>query len=806
MTCLTRSLLVIATNNGCKQDFWARTDAIKSDMDRLNLRVLPAEQLPISRLMEKRETASFVNTEDVIVTVIPIVGFGGFGKTTLAQLIFNHERVKQHFNLTKWAYVPEKDNSIVIMGKSPIQITSGLVHVNLLRPHAPMSLVVARRMRPLYLDNDNNNNLEEAFSRFQYLRVLSIAERRIEELPNSIGKLMHLILRHLLLHSSSHDLIDLPSGLRKMTSLQVLNRFIVGKNNGIDALPSLNLKRNLTITFKERRTNAISEAQRANLKNNDQLTNLCLRFEYRVSPPSDETNEMLKHLQLPPNLKRLHVCKYSGDEMPSRWLDGLSKLCVVRILDCPKLKYLKIDCDNIKYLPGSITRLENLHTLNIIGCRKLKELPSDLAKLTNLRHLLVPVFVHPMFDLPSGIGKMTSLHVLNYFIVGKNNGIDALPPLNFKGTLHILFKEWRKKNAILEMAEGVIADLLVKALEALGTAAFKKAASWWGARDELKELEKTMRLIQARVHDAEMRQEADSGKAIKEWLRRLRLVLYQADDLFDEVLIRHRQKQRMQTRMSGKVGILFSRSGPLYFNRKLANEIKSIRKELDAIKSVMDGLNLRVLPAEELPRARLIQKRETASFVNIEDCIGRDNDQNAIFEMLFDTKFVNDRLVSSQSWGLGVSEKQLLLNWFSIIKGLSSISILLHGPMSLRKTICISESIEAKKYLLVLDDLWDEGGDRLIDLMNLLKCGKRGSKVIVTTRSDVVAKSIGTISAPYKLGCLAPHQSWDLFKRLAFTQENQHKNPIFTEIGKEIVIMCGDVPLAIKSYAIVVCC
>ncbi|KAL2940027.1 putative disease resistance protein RGA4 [Bienertia sinuspersici] len=173
------------------------------------------------------------------------------------------------------------------------------------------------------------------------------------------------------------------------------------------------------------------------------------------------------------------------------------------------------------------------------------------------------------------------------------------------------------------MAEGVIADLLVKALEALGTAAFKKAASWWGARDELKELEKTMRLIQARVHDAEMRQEADSGKAIKEWLRRLRLVLYQADDLFDEVLIRHRQKQRMQTRMSGKVGILFSRSGPLYFNRKLANEIKSIRKELDAIKSVMDGLNLRVLPAEELPRARLIQKRETASFVNTEDVVGR---------------------------------------------------------------------------------------------------------------------------------------------------------------------------------------
>ncbi|KAL2940007.1 putative disease resistance protein RGA1 [Bienertia sinuspersici] len=179
------------------------------------------------------------------------------------------------------------------------------------------------------------------------------------------------------------------------------------------------------------------------------------------------------------------------------------------------------------------------------------------------------------------------------------------------------------------MAERVISDLVGKALEALGTAAFKKAASWWGARDELQELDKTMRLIQARVDDAEMHQEADSSKAIKEWLRRMRLVLYQADDLFDEVLIRDRHKQRMQTRMLGKVGILFSKSGPLYFNRKLANEIKSIRKELDAIKSVMDGLNLRILPAEELPKAHfsVIQKRETASFVNIEDVIGRDDDQ-----------------------------------------------------------------------------------------------------------------------------------------------------------------------------------
>ncbi|KAL2940028.1 putative disease resistance protein RGA1 [Bienertia sinuspersici] len=110
----------------------------------------------------------------------------------------------------------------------------------------------------------------------------------------------------------------------------------------------------------------------------------------------------------------------------------------------------------------------------------------------------------------------------------------------------------------------------------------------------------------------------------------------------------------------------------------------------------------------------------------------------------------------------------------------------------------IRDTIESNKYLLVLDDLWDEGGDRLIDLVNLLKCGKQGSKVIVTTRSGVVARIVGT-NVPYKLGTLTPDQSWDLFKMLAFKQENQNNNPVFSVIGKEIVTMCSGWTRASKN-------
>ncbi|GFZ00420.1 hypothetical protein Acr_14g0000560 [Actinidia rufa] len=53
----------------------------------------------------KREIINLLRMEESDLGIIPIIGIGGIGKTTVAQVVYNDEQVKKHFDLKAWICV-----------------------------------------------------------------------------------------------------------------------------------------------------------------------------------------------------------------------------------------------------------------------------------------------------------------------------------------------------------------------------------------------------------------------------------------------------------------------------------------------------------------------------------------------------------------------------------------------------------------------------------------------------------------------------------------------------------------------------
>ena len=77
----------------------------------------------------------------------------------------------------------------------------------------------------------------------------------------------------------------------------------------------------------------------------------------------------------------------------------------------------------------------------------------------------------------------------------------------------------------------------------------------------------------------------------------------------------------------------------------------------------------------------------------------------------------------------------------------------------------LRELIKDKKFLLVLDDVWNEDHKKWIELENLLLGDCRGSKILVTTWNSSVAAIMDTTSS-YNLNGLPKEDFVSLFVKL----------------------------------------
>ena len=371
------------------------------------------------------------------------------------------------------------------------------------------------------------------------------------------------------------------------------------------------------------------------------------------------------------------------------------------------------------------------------------------------------------------------------------------------------------------MAEAISFGLVRKIIEKLGSTTFDEIGSIWGVKDEFQKLKNTVSTIQAVLQDAEEQQ--DKNHQVRDWLMKLRDAIYDADDLLSDFSTEDlRQRVMGGDKMAKKVRTFFSSSNQLAFRLTMAHKIKAMRERLNAIANDRNNFQL-----VEQPLQRRVETRErdqTHSFIGEEEVIGREEDKKNIIDLLLNFD-VEENVSFISIVGIGGLGKTTLAQYVYNDEKVKTY-------FELKMWVCVSDffdvkaiaekilgsatstkvenldmdqlqnrlrtELNQKKYLLVLDDVWNENNEKWCNLKRLLMGGLKGSKVVITTRTKLVAEITSTIP-PYNLEGLSEKQSWLLFKQMAFKKEQETIDPNLEVIGKDIIQKCQGVPLVIKT-------
>ncbi|XP_052297987.1 putative disease resistance RPP13-like protein 1 isoform X7 [Citrus sinensis] len=384
-------------------------------------------------------------------------------------------------------------------------------------------------------------------------------------------------------------------------------------------------------------------------------------------------------------------------------------------------------------------------------------------------------------------------------------------------------------------------DLLVNKLASEGILFFARQEQ---IKADLMKWANMLEMIKAVLDDAE--EKKTTNQFVKKWLGKLQDLAYDVEDLLDEFqteALRRKlllgngdpaaaqdQPSSSRTRTSKFRKLIptccttFTPQS-IQFDYAMMSKIKEINDRFQDIVTQKDSLGLNVSSAGGSKKAS--QRLETTSLVNEAKVSGRETEKKEIVELLLKDDSRNDGGFSVipiiGMGGLGkttlaqlvYNDKQVedhfdLKAWtcvsddFDVFRLTKSILISIAADQNVdnQDLNLLQEKLKkhlfGKKFLLVLDDVWNEDYTDWVDLSLPFEAGAQGSKIVVTTRNQEVAKIMSPDQA-YELKNLSTEDCLSVFAQHSLGTRDFSSHKSLEDIGKKIVIKCNGLPLAAKA-------
>nr|UBY07542.1 NBS-LRR disease resistance protein [Dasypyrum villosum] len=393
----------------------------------------------------------------------------------------------------------------------------------------------------------------------------------------------------------------------------------------------------------------------------------------------------------------------------------------------------------------------------------------------------------------------------------------------------------------MPIGEAVLSAFMQALFEKVIATAFGELKLPQDVAEELERLSSSLSTIQAHVEDAEERQLKD--KAARSWLAKLKDVAYEMDDLLDDYAaeaLRSKLEGPFSKNHLSKVRSCFCCFwfNTCLFNHKILQDIKKVEEKLNRLVKEREIIGPNMISATD--RKEIKERPETSSIIDDSSVFGREEDKETIVKMLLDQNNSNHSNLSILPivgmGGLGKTTlTQLVYNdtrikehfqlrvWLCVSENFDQMKLTketiesvasefesaISGVSSVTTNMNLlqedlSKKLKGKRFLLVLDDVWNEDPEKWGTYRRALLTGGEGSRIVVTTRNKNVGKLMAGMT-PYYLDQLSDNDCWSLFRSCAFVDGNSSTHPNLEMIGMEIVKKLKGLPLAAKAIGSLLC-